>query len=178
MSYLPVSHLPGEAILLQDDNAVYIKNNLLGFGYQTLTGTLWLTTQRIMFRAAVPGTLTVYPLSHIARVLPVEVRIANKTGRNSSRPFTAALYLGFDDGGREYLIPQDIPAWAAAILAAKTGAPALPFSQTPPARSAVEERQRSLWALLGVFVATMLCGLCGGLLWLGVSFLLAVVGVQ
>jgi hypothetical protein len=177
MSNLPVSYLPGESIVRAEEKVIHVKNNVLGLGYNLIYGTLWLTTQRIVFQSFPLGNLLTYPLSHIRNAAHVEVNVAQKVLStpiyNKYNSYNAALYLEFDDGGQEYFIPADLAGWAAAIMEAKTGAPALPFTQTPPSRSVVQEGNRGLWVMLGILGAIVLCFVCSVAACVGFPFLLA-----
>jgi hypothetical protein len=176
MSNLPVSYLPGESVLRAAENVIHVKNNVLGLGYNIIYGTFWLTTQRIVFQSFPFGSLIIYPLQHLTSATRAEVSIAHQTGRYSSASFDAALYLEFDNGGKEYFIPADLAGWAAAIMDAKVNAPALPFTQTPPSRSAVQEGNRGLWVMLGIFGAIVLCFVCSVAACVGFPLLLTLFG--
>ena len=81
-----------------------------------------------------------YPLSRVADAARKEVSLSQKQSQYSSQRYDAALYVEFEDGGKEYFLTPagDLSAWAAAILSARSVAPDLPFTQMPPTRSAVE----------------------------------------
>jgi hypothetical protein len=169
MPNLPVSYLPGENIMREDAKAVHVKNNVLGLGYNLVYGALWLTSQRLIFQSLPLGNLIIYPLSHINNAIHVDVRISG----DRYNSFDSAFYLEFDNGGQEYFIPQDISAWVVATLSVKASAPALPFTQTPPNRSAVQEGQRGLWFFGGILVIVVLCFLCSVAACVGFPFLLS-----
>lgn len=165
MSQPPVPLYPGETVLREDDQAIHVKNNPIGIGYNVIYGTLWLTSQRIIFQSFPLGNILTYPLSRITNAARAEISVSHRAVRtpvyNRSAFFDAGLKLDFDNNGKEYFIPQDIAAWAQAILEAKAFAPALPYAQTPPLTSAVEQGNRNLRLIFGVFAAVVLCFLCG-----------------
>jgi hypothetical protein len=167
-----------ETILKTDEHASHVKNNPLGLGYNVVFGALWLTDQRLVFRSAVLGSTLSYPLSRVASAARKEVRIWQKQSQYSSGSFDAALSIEFDNGGREYFITPagDLSAWAAAILSAKSAAPDLPFTQVPPARSAVEQGSRGLWVIIGIMAGIVLLFLCTVFACVGLPFLLALFG--
>jgi hypothetical protein len=149
---------PDETVLRGEENARHVKNNLIG--YNVVYGTLWLTNQRIVFQSFPFATITAYPLSHVAAAEALDVSIHQRTGRYSSHTFNSALRISFDNGGKEYFIPANIPDWAAAILDARISAPTLAYIQTPPATSAVEQGSRGCWMMAGIFAGIVLLFIC------------------
>jgi hypothetical protein len=174
MPTFPLSVNAGETILKTDEHASHVQNNLLG--YNLVFGALWLTDQRLVFRSAILANTLSYPLSRVASATRKEVRIWQKQSQYSSGSFDAALYVEFDDGGREYFLTDDLSAWAAAILSARSGAPDLPFTQVPPARSALEQGSRGVWVIIGILVGIVLLFLCTVFACVGLPFLLALFG--
>jgi hypothetical protein len=96
-----------------------------------------------------------------------ENTIVYSGGRNS------ALRLGFDNGGKEYFIPGNIPEWAAAILEARITSLTLAYTQIPPTTSAVEQGSRGCWVMAGIFAGIVLCFVCSLAGFLTFTFLLA-----
>ena len=113
------------------------------------------------FVALLASTLT-YPLSRVADAARKEVSLSQKQTQYSSQKYDAALYVEFEDGGREYFLAPagDLSAWAAEILSARSAAPDLPFTQVPPTRSAVEQGSRGLWVIVGILAGIVLLFLC------------------
>lgn len=177
MSSFPIPLSADETILLSDEKAAHAKNSLLG--YNVIFGTLWLTSQRIVFQSSLFGGVIAYPLSHIAKASRADVHIYSRVsvgGFASTTTYDAALYLEFDNGGKEYVIPKEIDAWASAILEARSAAPELPYSQMPPKRSAVEEGKRGLWIILGIMAGIFLLFLCSAIACLGLPLILSLLG--
>ncbi len=176
MPNFPLPLNPDETILRSEGKALCVKNSLLGIGYNVVYGTLWLTNQRIIFHSSALGSITAYPLSHISTAEALEVTIRQRTGRYSSNTFNSALRLGFDNGGKEYLIPDNIPEWAAAILEARITSPTLAYSQTPPTTSAVEQGGRGCWIMAGIFAGIALLFVCTTSACILLPFLLTMFG--
>jgi hypothetical protein len=176
VSQLPVSLNPGETVLREDDQAIHVKNNPIGIGYNVIYGTLWLTSQRIVFSSFPLGNVLTYPLRRITGATRAEISVSHRTVSSPLYTrrtfFDAGLKLDFDNSGREYLIPREIDDWVQAIRAAQLAAPDLPYVQVPPLTSAVEQGSR-VGVLVGIFFAVVLCFLCGVGGVLGVIFLLA-----
>ncbi len=171
MSNFPLPLNAYETVLNSDEKAAYVKNGLIG--YNAIYGTLWLTSQRIVFQPSLFGNALSYPLSHIGKAVRANVSLARKTSQYSFQSYDAALYVEFDNGGKEYFIPKDIDAWVAALLEAKTFAPNLPFTQTPPSRSAVEEGNRGLWIILGIMFGIVLLFICTAITCFGLPLVLS-----
>src|SRR5690242_18511220 len=108
MPTFPLPMNPDETILRSEAKAIRVKNSLLGIGYNVVYGTLWLTTQRIVFQSFVLNSITAYPLSHISSAEALDVTISERTSHYSSNSFNSALRLGFDNGGKEYFIPANV----------------------------------------------------------------------
>ena len=174
MSNFPLPLNVNETVLKSDEKAAHVKDNLIG--YNVIFGTLWLTSQRIVFQSALFGSALAYPLSHIGKAVRAEVSLSRRTSQYSSQTYDAALYVEFDNGGKAYFIPEDIQAWASALLEAKAFAPNLPFTQMPPSRSAVEEGNRGLWVILGIMGAIVLLFICTAIACIGLPFLLVMFG--
>lgn len=173
MPDFPLQTNPDETVFRSEEHAKHVKNSLLGIGYNVVYGTLWLTSQRFVFHSFPLGNITAYPLSHIASAEAVEVNITERLTRYSFNTFNSTLRLGFDNNGKEYFIPADSAAWAAAILEARAASPSLPYSQTPPTISAVEQGNRGCWVIAGIFAAIVLCFVCSAAGFLAFTFLLA-----
>jgi hypothetical protein len=171
MSNFPLPLNANETVLKSDEKAAHVKDNLIG--YNVIYGTLWLTSQRVIFQPALFGSALAYPLSHIGKAVRAEVSLSRRTSQYSSQSYDAALYVEFDNGGKLYFIPEDIQAWASALLEAKALAPNLPFTQMPPRRSAVEEGKRGLWIILGVMGAIILLFICMAITCFGLPLLLS-----
>ena len=178
MTNFPLPVNANETILKTDEHAAHVKNNALGLGYNVIYGTLWLTDQRILFRSAVLGNTLSYPLSRVANAARRDVSISQRQSQYSSQSYDAALYIEFDNGGREYfLLPTgDLSDWAAEISRLKSTAPNLPFTQLPPARSAVEQGNRGLWVIVGIMAGIVLLFLCTALACIGLPLLLSLFG--
>ncbi len=177
MADFPLAFHPNETILNSDGKAAHAKNSLLG--YNVIFGTLWLTSQRIVFQPSPFGGILAYPLSHIASASKADVHIYSTVsagGFASTTTYEAGLHVEFDNGGKEYFIPTEIDAWAAAIREAKSSAPDLPYTQMPPRRSAVEEGKRGLWVILGIMAGIIFLFLCTALACLVLPFLLSLSG--
>ena len=174
MSTFPLPLNANETILKTDEHAAHVKNNMLG--YNVIYGALWLTDQRLLFRSAMLASTLSYPLSRVANAARKEVSISQKQSQYSFRSFDAALYVEFDNGGKEYFLTDDLSAWAAAILSAKAAAPELLFSQLPPTRSAVEQGSRGLWIIIGIMAGIILLFLCTAFVCVGLPVLLSVFG--
>lgn len=174
MKNFPLPLNAEETILNTDEKSVYVKNSLLG--YNVIFGTLWLTSQRLVFQSSFLGNSFAYPVKSISKALRAEVNIYYKTSRYQSHTYDAALYLEFDNGGREYFIPQDIAGFAQAILDVKVSAPNLPYTQTPPLRSAVEQGNRGVWVILGIMGGIILLFLCTACACLVLPSLLSMLG--
>jgi hypothetical protein len=155
-----------------------VKNNALGLGYNVINGSLWLTDQRILFRSAVLGNTLSYPLSRVANAARRDVSISQRQSQYSSQTYDAALYVEFENGGREYfLLPAgDLSDWAAEISRLKSTAPHLPFTQLPPTRSALEQGSRGLWVIGGIVAGIVLLFLCTAMACIGLPLLLSLFG--
>src|SRR3954463_15501180 len=99
MPDFPLQANPDETILRSEEHAKHVKNSLLGIGYNVVYGTLWLTSQRIVFESFPLGNITAYPLAHVASAEAVPVNLSERTGRYSANTFSSALRLGFDNAG-------------------------------------------------------------------------------
>lgn len=177
MANFPLAFHPNETILNSDGKAAHAKNSLLG--YNVIFGTLWLTSQRIVFQAFPFGDILAYPLSHIVNASRKDVPIHSTVSAGdfaSTTTYDAGLFVEFDNGGKEYFIVTEIDAWASAIREAKPKTPDLPYSQMPPRRSAVEEGKRGLWVILGIMGGMVLLFLCMALACLGLPFILSLLG--
>ena len=117
-------------------------------------------------------------MSRAADAARKEVSLSQRQSQYSSQKYDAALYVEFEDGGKEYsLAPaSDISAWAAAILTARSAAPDLPFTEMPPARSAVEQGSRGLWVIVGIIAGIILLFLYTAFACAGLPVLLALFG--
>jgi hypothetical protein len=117
-------------------------------------------------------------LSRVADAARKEVSLSQRQSQYSSQKYDAALYVEFEDGGKEYFLAHagDLSAWAAAILTAKSAAPDLPFTQVPPTHSAVEQGSRGLWAIVGIMAGIVLLFLCMAFACVGLPALLALFG--
>lgn len=178
MTTFPLPLNADETILKTDEHAAHVKNSPLGLGYNVIYGTLWLTDQRLVFRSAMLASTLSYPLSRVANAARKEVSLSQKQSQYSSQSYDAALYVEFDNGGKEYFLTpaDDLSAWADAILSAKSAAPDLPFTQAPPARSAVEQGSRGLWVIVGIMAGIVLLFLCTVFACVGLPILLALFG--
>jgi len=165
-----------ETILKTDEHAAHVKNSPLGLGYNVIYGTLWLTDQRLVFRSALLASTLSYPLSRVADAARKDVSLSQRQSGYSSQKYDAALYVEFENGGKEYFLADDLSAWADAILSAKIAAPDLPFTQVPPTRSAVEQGSRGLWVIVGIMAGIVLLFLCTVFACVGLPFLLALFG--
>jgi hypothetical protein len=174
MPDFPLQMNPDETILRSEEKAIRVKNSPLGFGYNVVYGTLWLTNQRIVFQSFLLGNITAYPLSHITSAEVPAVEITERITRYSFNTFSSALRLGFDNGGKEYFIPADLRGWAAAILEARITSPTLPYTQTPPVNSSVEQGSRGCWVIAGIFAAIVLCFMCSVTASIGLPLFLSV----
>jgi hypothetical protein len=174
MKNFPLPLNAEETILNSDEKSVYVKNSLLG--YNVIFGTLWLTNQRLVFQDSIFGNSFAYPVKTIAKALRADVKIYYKVSRYQSHTYDAALYLEFDNGGREYFIPQDIAGFAQAILDVKDSAPSLPYTRTPPLRSAVEQGNRGMWVIFGIMGGIVLLFLCTACACLVLPSLLSMLG--
>lgn len=157
---LPIPLHPNETILKTDENAARIKNNALALIYHVIHGNLWLSNHRLVFQSSVPGGLVSYPLSRIRLARRADVNVSRRPGRHSSEDYDAALYIEFDSGGKEYFIPQNIDEWAVET-------PDLPFTQAPPARSALEQDRRRIVTSGAIVLGLLLLFLCiyGAFVW-------------
>ena len=178
MTSFPLPLNANETILKTDEHAAHVKNNALGLGYNVIDGTLWLTDQRILFRSAVLGNMLSYPLSRVDNAARRDVSISQRQSQYSSQSYDAALSIEFDNGGREYfLLPTgDLSDWAAEISRLKSTAPNLPFTQLPPAHSAVEQGNRGLWVMGGIIAGIVLLFLCTAMACIGLPMLLSLFG--
>ena len=176
MTTFPLPLNANETTLKTDEHAAHVKNNPLGLGYNVIYGTLWLTDQRLVFRSALLASTLSYPLSRVASAARTKVSLAQKQSQYSSQSYDAALYVEFEDGGKEYFLTDDLSAWADAILSARSSAPDLPFTQTPPTRSAVEQGSRGLWVIVGILAGIVLLFLCTAFICIGLPALLALFG--
>ena len=174
MKNFPLPLNAEETILNCDEKSVYIKNSLLG--YNVIFGTLWLTSQRLVFQDSIFGNSFAYQVRCIAKAVRADVNIYYRASRYHSYTYDAALYLEFDNGGKEDFIPQDITSFAQAILDAKDSAPRLPYTRTPPLRSAVEQGNRGLWTILGIMGGIVLLFLCTACACLVLPTLLSMLG--
>ena len=174
MTTFPLPLNANETILKTDEHAAHVKNNALG--YNVIYGTLWLTDQRLVFRSAVLASTLSYPLRRVSSAARKEVSISQRQTQYSARSYDAALYVEFDNGGKEYFLTDDLLAWAEAILNARSAAPDLPFTQMPPTRSAVEQGSRGLWITIGILAGIVLLFLCTVFVCVGLPILLSVFG--
>jgi len=173
MSTFPIPLNTNETILRSDEKANYAKNGPIG--YNVISGTLWLTSQRIVFQPSLFGGAVAYPLSHIVKASRSDQPIYKASPAGNfvfNTTYKAGLHLEFDNGGMEYFIPEEIDAWAVAILEARSASPELPYSKIPPTHSAVEKGSRGMWVMLGVFGAIVLLFLCSVAACLGMTFIL------
>lgn len=186
MSTFPLPLLENEAVLKEDDKALFIKNTL-GIGYHVLYGKLWLTNARLVHQDFPLGRLTTYPLSRITRAVRESVDVAEKKFEikgvyTSWKTYNTALSLTFDNSGLEYFIPQDIDGWAQAITQAISSAPVLEYTQTPPIRPSLASdppngtkpkagsSSRLIWILIGLAIL-FICGISACV---GVPFILGI----
>jgi len=174
MTTFPLPLNGDETILQTDEQAAHLKNNLLG--YNVVYGTLWLTDQRLVFRSALLANTLSYPLSRVADAARKEVSLSQRQSPYSSQSYDAALYVEFENGGKEYFLTEDLSAWATALLSARSAAPALPFTQVPPTRSAVEQGSRGLWVIAGILAGIVLLFLCTVFACVGLPVLLSLFG--
>lgn len=157
MANLSVPPNAGESILRSDTGAHHVRNGLIG--YYVTYGTLWLTSQRIIFQTALFGNRKAYPLSHVISAVRSNQDIYASVTRHTSTTFHQSLLLTFDNGGKEYFIPKDPDAWAAAVEQARLAAPSLPYTDTPSSRPAVGTN-RGLWRMLGIMGGIVLFFIC------------------
>src|SRR5215207_4689098 len=174
MTTFPLPLNAEETILKTDDQAAHVKSGMLG--YNVIYGTLWLTDQRLVFRSALLASTLSYPLSRVASAVRQEVSLSQRQSPYSAQRYDAALYVEFEGGGKEYFLTDDLSAWAEAILSARSAAPDLPFTQIPPARSAVDQGSRGLWVIVAIIAGIVLLFLCTVLVCVGVPALLALFG--
>ena len=174
MTTFPLPLNGDETILQMDEQAAHVKNNLLG--YNVIYGTLWLTDQRLVFRSALLANTLSYPLSRVADAARKGVSLSQRQSPYSSQSYDAALYVEFENGGKEYFLTEDLAAWATALLSARSSAPALPFTQVPPTRSAVEQGSRGLWVIAGILAGIVLLFLCTVFACVGLPVLLSLFG--
>jgi len=174
MTTFPLPLNGDETILQTDEQAAHVKNNLLG--YNVIYGTLWLTDQRLVFRSALLANTLSYPLSRVANAARKEVSLSQRQSPYSSQSYDAALYVEFENGGKEYFLTEDLSAWATALLRARSAAPALPFTQVPPTRSAVEQGSRGLWVIAGMLAGIVLLFLCTVFACVGLPVILSLFG--
>jgi hypothetical protein len=187
MSTFPLPVLEGEKILKEDDKALFIKN-ALGIGYNILYGKLWLTSARLVHQDFPLGRLTTYPLCHITQAVRESVNVAQKKFEikgvyTSWTNFNVALSLTFDNGGLEYFIPQDIDGWAQAVTQAKSNAPTLEYTHTPPVRPSLaadpqtaSPAARSSARLIWVFIGIVFLFVCAVTACVAVPFVMAILG--
>jgi len=176
MTTFPLALNVDETVLKTDEHAAHVKNNPLGLGYNVIYGTLWLTDQRLVFRSALLASTLSYPLSRVASATRKEVSFSQRQSGYSAQTYEAALYVEFDNGGKEYFITNELSAWAAEILNARSTTPDLPFTQVPPTRSAVEQGSRGLWVIVGIMAGIVLLYLCTVFACVALPFLLALFG--
>jgi hypothetical protein len=174
MKNFPLPLNANETILNSDEKSVYVKNSLLG--YNVIFGTLWITSQRLVFQDTIFGNSFAYPVKSIAKAQQSDVKIYYKVSRYQSHTYDVALYLEFDNGGKEYFIPQDIAGFAQAILDTKVSAPSLPYTRTPPLRSAVEQGNRGVWVIFGIMGGIVVLFLCSTCACLVLPSLLSILG--
>ncbi len=173
MSTFPLPLHENESLLQTDNNAARVKNNVLAIAYNLIFGTLWLTNHRLVFQSSILGSLVSYPLSRIRNARRADVSISHRQSRYSFQNYDAALYIEFDNGGKEYFIPQKIEDWAAAVSDAKADAPQLPFTEAPPRRSAVEQSGRGIGVIATIMAGIVILFLCTAAACIGGPFLLS-----
>ena len=173
MTNFPLPLHANETILKTDENAARVKNNALGIGYNVIYGTLWLTRDRMIFQSSVLGSLVSYPLSRMTKASRAEVSISQRQTQYSFKSYDAALHIEFDNGGKEYFIPQNIDDWPRAISDAKVAAPDMPFAQAPPSRSAVEQGGRGIGVIAAIMLGIVLLFLCTAAACIGLPLLLS-----
>jgi hypothetical protein len=170
----------GEKILRIDEKAVFVWNDPHGFGYGVLSGTLWLTSQRIVFQRSprlndrvevrfgspsLPEGWYAFPLRRIRRAYEFETKILKQDSPRRKGQVVgdwiqanSVLALKFENGGQEFFIVQEISAWADEIMAAVPYAPALPYTDIPAKQHALIHGERAWWfwvAIWGMFVAVL-----------------------
>src|SRR5512140_1639485 len=121
MLELPVTLNSDETVLRTDPDAAHVQNQVIGTGVHA--GTLWLTSQRIVFQPSMFGSAVAYPVSHISRASRSDTPIYSRSGGSGmagrTTTYPASLHLEFDNGGLEHFIPKDIDGWVAEITAAR-----------------------------------------------------------
>jgi len=177
---------PGEKILLTDEKAAFVWNDAYGFGYGVLSGTLWLTSQRVVFQRSPrlndrieirfdsPSRhegWSAFPLQRVQRAYEFETKILKQDNPRRKGQVVgdwiqanSVLALEFENGGQEFFIVQEISVWVDEIMTAIPGAPPLPYSEVPAKRHALTHGERAWWiwvAIWGLFVAVLLGCLLG-----------------
>ena len=153
---LPIPAKPGEEILQGGEMARYLRTNVTGWGYNPYDGSLWITSQRLVFagRFMRNQLVTTFPLRRITAASILQMRVQ----------FTQAevLKIEFENGGKEYFVPEARAAseWLATLDTAMVRAPDLPYEVTPAVKSGVEGSIGRTWLMLGgLIVGLCLCTL-------------------
>jgi hypothetical protein len=157
--------LPGEEVR-REGPARWLVSNVTAMGYNPINGTLWTTSQRVIFRGYQPRSRYIaggsyvaeYPISHVTNAEMVRMRVQWSD--------SSVLKLTFDNTGREYFAVNDSAAWNMDILNARQAASALPYSTIPPTKSGVEatggQRTRMMLYIFGGILGCFLLA-CAGL---------------
>lgn len=102
--------LPGETILKESQATRYYQS-----GRRSSNGKLWLTNQRLIFKAGF-GYQMAWPLYNVSQVATGVYGLFN----------IKVLHLIFDNGREERFSIHQVESWPEVILAAKADAPPMP----------------------------------------------------
>lgn len=132
--------LPGETIIKESPATRYYQRGLKG---GSSNGKLWLTSQRLIFKAGFGYQMSL-PLYNLSRVEPGVYGLFN----------FKVLHLTFDNGREERFSIQQPETWPEAVLAAKAGASPLPEA-LPQLAQQEKSANTAVLAVIGLVLASI-----------------------
>lgn len=133
--------LPGETIIKESPATRYYQRGLKG---GSSNGKLWLTNQRIIFKAGFGYQMSL-PLYNLTGVEPGVYGLFN----------FKVLHLTFDNGREERFSIYQVETWPEAVLAAKAGASPLP-DVLPQLAQQEKSANTAMLAVIGLIFASIL----------------------
>lgn len=135
--------LPGETIIKESPATRYYQRGLKG---GSSNGKLWLTNQRLIFKAGFGYQMSL-PLYNLTGVEPGVYGLFN----------FKVLRLTFDNGREERFSIHQIETWPEAVLAAKAGASPLPDA-LPQLAQQEKSANTAMLAVIGlIFASIVVC---------------------
>jgi hypothetical protein len=130
----------------------YLRSTPTNLGYNPVDGTLWITSQRIVFVPApnygmrrtyrMVGAMNPaqFPLKRVVNYETLEKRIQWQNKQ--------VLKLIFDNGGREYFTLEDPSGWGMTVLSNREKAPEMAYTDVPHVTSGVEANQSKTFVIV------------------------------